>query len=224
MLNEIIKDSSQTEADTKKNTLDASKQTKELGHPPEQIKKQETEASYTLLGANDRYVIILTASGTCSWSCYSGEYVEIYRLSDQTKFKNAEALELHSQMALLNRLTESDRDLMIGQTDVDCTSVDTNSNQNKQTVPVDKICDTIAGPDRTPEQAMASNQTGDLVQIALNGLPPDYREVLILKHIEGLDYQEIADVLGVSVSALKVRAHRGREMLRKLLEEMGVAQ
>jgi RNA polymerase sigma-70 factor (ECF subfamily) len=95
---------------------------------------------------------------------------------------------------------------------------------SKQTVPVDEICDTISGPDRTPEQAMACRQTGDLVQIALNGLPPDYREVLILKHIEGLDYQEIADVLGVSVSALKVRAHRGREMLRKLLEEMGVTR
>jgi RNA polymerase sigma-70 factor (ECF subfamily) len=95
---------------------------------------------------------------------------------------------------------------------------------SKQTVAIDEICDTIAGPGRTPEQAMASNQTGDLVQIALNGLPPDYREVLILKHIERLDYQEIADALGVSVNALKVRAHRGREMLKKLLEGMGVAQ
>jgi RNA polymerase sigma-70 factor (ECF subfamily) len=95
---------------------------------------------------------------------------------------------------------------------------------SKETVTVDDICDTIAGQDRTPEQAMACRQTGDLVQIALNGLPPDYREVLILKHIEGLDYQEIADALGVSVSALKVRAHRGRELLRKLLGEMGVTR
>ncbi len=56
----------------------------------------------------------------------------------------------------------------------------------------------------------------------MNGLPHEYREAIVLKHIEGLDYQEMADALGVSISALKVRAHRGREMLRKLLEGMGV--
>lgn len=93
---------------------------------------------------------------------------------------------------------------------------------SKETVPVDEICDYIAGQDPTPEQAAACRQAGDVVQQALNGLPRDYREVIILKHIEGLDYQEIADALGVSISALKVRAHRGREMLKKLLEGAGV--
>jgi DNA-directed RNA polymerase specialized sigma24 family protein len=39
--------------------------------------------------------------------------------------------------------------------------------------------------------------------------------------MEELDYREISDILGVSVNALKVRAHRGREMLRELLEKMG---
>jgi len=92
----------------------------------------------------------------------------------------------------------------------------------KDNVPVDEICDYIAGPDPSPEKAASCRQTGDAIQQALNGLPPDYREVIVLKHIEGLDYQEIADALGVSVSALKVRAHRGREMLKKLLEGMGV--
>ncbi len=92
----------------------------------------------------------------------------------------------------------------------------------RETVPVDEICEYVAGPDRSPEQAAACRQTGDAVQRALNGLPPNYREVIILKHIEGFAFQEIADTLGVSVSALKVRAHRGREMLRKLLEGAGV--
>jgi RNA polymerase sigma-70 factor, ECF subfamily len=94
---------------------------------------------------------------------------------------------------------------------------------DRETIPVDEICDYIAVSDPSPEKAASCRQTGDAVQQALNGLPPDYRDVIIMKHIEGLDYQEIADALGVSVSALKVRAHRGREMLRKLLEGMGVA-
>ncbi len=93
----------------------------------------------------------------------------------------------------------------------------------KETVPVDEICDYVAGPEPSPEKAASCRQTGDAVQQALAGLPPDYREVIVLKHIEGLDYQEIAEALGVSVAALKVRAHRGREMLRKLLEAQGVA-
>ncbi len=93
----------------------------------------------------------------------------------------------------------------------------------KETVPVDEICDYVAGPEPSPEKAASCRQTGDAVQQALDGLPPDYREVIVLKHIEGLDYQQIAETLGVSVAALKVRAHRGREMLRKLLEAQGVA-
>jgi RNA polymerase sigma-70 factor (ECF subfamily) len=93
----------------------------------------------------------------------------------------------------------------------------------RETVPVDEICDYVAGQDPSPEKAASCRQTGDAVQQALNGLSPEYREVIIMKHIEGLDYQEMADALGVSVGALKVRAHRGREMLRKLLEGMGVA-
>ncbi len=93
----------------------------------------------------------------------------------------------------------------------------------KETVPVEEICDYVAGPEPSPEKAASCRQTGDAVQQALASLPPDYREVIVLKHIEGLDYQEIAETLGVSVAALKVRAHRGREMLRKLLEAQGVA-
>ena len=92
-----------------------------------------------------------------------------------------------------------------------------------ETVPVDELCDSVSGKDPTPEEAAACRQSGDIVQQALDKLPPDYREVIVLKHIEGFDYQEIAGVLGVSVGALKVRAHRGREMLRKLLEGAGVA-
>ncbi|NTV54779.1 MAG: sigma-70 family RNA polymerase sigma factor [Syntrophaceae bacterium] len=79
-------------------------------------------------------------------------------------------------------------------------------------------------PDRkpSPEERAASHQAGDIIQEALNALPPDYREVIILKHVQDLDYTEIADILGTSVGSLKVRAHRGREMLKKAIEKAGV--
>ena len=94
----------------------------------------------------------------------------------------------------------------------------------KETVSVDEISEVARAGDRTPEQAASSHQTRDAVQQALNGLPAEYREVIVLKHIEELDYREIADILGSGVNALKVRAHRGREMLKKLLERAGVTQ
>ena len=91
----------------------------------------------------------------------------------------------------------------------------------RDTVEVDEISDIVPSKERTPEQTVSSRQTGDVIQQALNSLPEEYRDVIVLKHIEELDYREISDILGVSVNALKVRAHRGREMLRELLEKMG---
>jgi RNA polymerase sigma-70 factor (ECF subfamily) len=92
----------------------------------------------------------------------------------------------------------------------------------KENIPIDDISDIRPGSGISPEQAAAENQSNDLLQQALNALPAEYREVLVLKHIEELDYQEISAITGASVSALKVRAHRGREMLKKILEKSGV--
>ena len=75
----------------------------------------------------------------------------------------------------------------------------------------------------SPEERTASRETGEIIQDALDTLPLDYREVIILKHVQDLDYAEIADILGISIGALKVRAHRGREMLKKAIEKLGVS-
>ena len=48
--------------------------------------------------------------------------------------------------------------------------------------------------------------------------------MVVLKHMEELDYQEISQILGASVSALKVRAHRARELLRGILEKAGTSR
>lgn len=93
----------------------------------------------------------------------------------------------------------------------------------KDSVPVDAISEFVPGNEASPEQSAVSRETADVVQRALNALPGEYREVIILKHIEDLRYEEIADILGEHVNALKVRAHRGREMLKRVLEKMGVA-
>ena len=59
------------------------------------------------------------------------------------------------------------------------------------------------------------------VRSALDKLPPDHREVIVLHWFEGLSFPEVSAVVGASVSAVKVRAHRGYVALRKLLAEPG---
>ena len=56
------------------------------------------------------------------------------------------------------------------------------------------------------------------VQRALLQLSPDHREALLLFYMEDRSYEDIADVTGVGVSALKMRVKRAREQLRKVLE------
>lgn len=58
----------------------------------------------------------------------------------------------------------------------------------------------------------------DFVQSAIMHLPVSLREALLLREYEDYPYEEIAQILGISVSLAKVRVHRARLLLKKLLE------
>ena len=65
----------------------------------------------------------------------------------------------------------------------------------------------------------------DRLSVALDQLPPKLRVLVVLKDVYGLSHEEIADELGISVSAAKVRLHRGRKKLRDLLyDEASIRQ
>jgi RNA polymerase sigma-70 factor (ECF subfamily) len=55
----------------------------------------------------------------------------------------------------------------------------------------------------------------------LEGLPPGNRVAFVLRHQEGMDYKDIAQVLSISESNAKVRVHRARDAVLKGLREMG---
>lgn len=59
------------------------------------------------------------------------------------------------------------------------------------------------------------------VERALAALPEGQREAFLMKHVEGLSYEEMAEVLGARISALKMRVARAREALRATLEALG---
>lgn len=74
---------------------------------------------------------------------------------------------------------------------------------------------------RRAVQPEASAEVADLrehVVSALNVLPLDYREAVVLRDLAGLSNEEVAAALGLSLPATKSRIHRGRLQLRELLE------
>lgn len=87
------------------------------------------------------------------------------------------------------------------------------------TVPLDDALDVVSCNKPNPEEVMSHKQTVRELQAALALLPDDYREAIVLKHIEGLDYKEMEAILGVNANVLKVRTHRARELLKKRLGE-----
>ena len=70
----------------------------------------------------------------------------------------------------------------------------------------------------SPEASAERNEAVATVRRALESLQPRYRMPVVLRHIEGLSYDEIATVLGQPVGTAKANVHRGLAMLRAVEE------
>ena len=71
--------------------------------------------------------------------------------------------------------------------------------------------------DEPVDKLMERAENRELVRKQIDLLPAGYRTVLVLRDIEGLDTEETAKVLGLSVNATKIRLHRARQALRTML-------
>ena len=71
----------------------------------------------------------------------------------------------------------------------------------------------------TIEQDIASREMSECVRDYVDQLPADYRTVVVLSELEELPDREIAEVLGISLEAAKIRLHRARARLRQMLEQ-----
>lgn len=69
------------------------------------------------------------------------------------------------------------------------------------------------------EERVEEEERKKMVRKALESLPPAYRIALILKDIEGMPVQQVAEVLGLTEGGAKVKIHRGRLLLKKALQE-----
>jgi RNA polymerase sigma-70 factor (ECF subfamily) len=77
----------------------------------------------------------------------------------------------------------------------------------------------VDAPDRTlaPDELVERADVRRAIDEALAALPPTYRGALIMRHREGMSYEEIAEVLGLPLGTVKARIHRGREKLQQSL-------
>lgn len=69
-----------------------------------------------------------------------------------------------------------------------------------------------------PEAALAEGQLRKIVREKIDALPENYRTVLMLRDIEEMSGAEAAEALGITEGAVKVRLHRARAALKRLLE------
>lgn len=69
-----------------------------------------------------------------------------------------------------------------------------------------------------PGAALERTEEEAALQAALNRLSPEHRAILVLKDLDGMKYEEIAEVLGVPIGTVRSRIHRARLELRGLLE------
>ncbi len=76
-------------------------------------------------------------------------------------------------------------------------------------------------PQRDPEQRVGLGDLRDQLSAALLELPPKLRAVVVLRDIYDLPHETIADQLGITESAAKVRLHRARKRLRERLYPLG---
>jgi RNA polymerase sigma-70 factor (ECF subfamily) len=73
----------------------------------------------------------------------------------------------------------------------------------------------LPSPEKHPDEALDGKQVEHALEQAISSLEPIYREVLLLRDVEGLSAPEVAEVLGITIQAVKSRLHRARLSVRE---------
>ena len=91
----------------------------------------------------------------------------------------------------------------------------TSIEQTREATGADPVDD---GP--RPEERLEQQDRCDMVRTALTKLPEPFRTVLVLREMDGFDYETIADMLDLPVGTVRSRLHRARMQMKDLLQEV----
>jgi RNA polymerase sigma-70 factor, ECF subfamily len=83
------------------------------------------------------------------------------------------------------------------------------------------LADALASTSASPYDCAARTELEQRITAALQTLPEAFREVVVLREMEGFGYEEIAEILGVNIGTVKSRLTRGRAALREALVKDG---
>jgi RNA polymerase sigma-70 factor (ECF subfamily) len=93
------------------------------------------------------------------------------------------------------------------------------SAHRRPTSPLDDVPFDMESGDPSPDDLAANRELGAAIKRSLAALPYDRRLAVVLRDIEGLEYEEIARVIGCSMGTVKSRIGRGRATLRRDLAQ-----
>ena len=91
-----------------------------------------------------------------------------------------------------------------------------------RTIELDDTADERPGTDLDPEARVIQQQAVERVRLALEQLPPDFREVVVLRELEGFSYKEIATIIDIPIGTVMSRLSRARERLIPILRSSEV--
>jgi RNA polymerase sigma-70 factor, ECF subfamily len=80
----------------------------------------------------------------------------------------------------------------------------------------------VASEDENPEELLLSKELGEQIEAAIGQLRPEYRTAILLRHVEGRPYEEIAEIMEIPLGTVKTYIHRARTELRELLAHLRV--
>ncbi|MCC6574123.1 MAG: sigma-70 family RNA polymerase sigma factor [Planctomycetes bacterium] len=73
---------------------------------------------------------------------------------------------------------------------------------------------------RGPDDQVAAGEIGVIVRGAIDELDEEYKTVIVLRDLQGLSYEEIAELLNIAPGTVRSRLHRGREKLKEKLQHL----
>ncbi len=89
--------------------------------------------------------------------------------------------------------------------------------RNRLEFPTDEMLDLAESPDLDPAEAAMQSLDAQAVLGAIDQLPPEFREVVLLREIEEMSYREIAEVIGKPIGTVMSRLARARSRLQAML-------
>ena len=76
---------------------------------------------------------------------------------------------------------------------------------------------TVESRDENPEELLEARELGAEIEVAIGRLRPEYRQAIVLRHIEDRPYEEIAQIMSLPLGTVKTYIHRGRKELQESL-------